>query len=1486
MVNQNNTIITNVINYYSNITLTVSPSQVYRGDTVTISGYLYMDNGTAIAYQNVTLYWNGIFIVNVTTDSTGYYSYTYIVPSNEQFGYANVTAVFYGSGQYLGLNTTQTVIVMSTTIITIYLNDSTVIHGESFEVYGLLKDEDSNPISGATVEVRLIASTTYVYFVTTNSTGYYYLVITVPVTIVGGIHTVEVYYQGSIFYTASSNQTSIVIIERSETYVSASPYNVVRGSNLTIAIHLVTDYGLGIANATVSIYINGTLEANVTTDSNGYATYIKYIPQNTTISGNYIILNITAVYNGATYTLGSSGNATARVVKAALVNLQTSDGRSLYNRSELIQINGLLLDDLGNPLANETVLIRLYYPNGTFIDYGNYVTDANGKFSFTYQFPSSANPGFYVTFNGTALNQTISSSNSLTLTLLSPTQINFVLNDYKFVNGSTFILSGNVTDDLNNLITSGNVTLYFGNAIYEQVISGSFTFSINLNYNDSYIIQGYLTYEPIYQYYLSSTSQLFTVYVYARINITITLNRDLLKRGENLIINCTVKDDKLGPLNNTYVQLTIDGSVVQTLITDSNGFVSFNYTVPLTASINIHNATIIVMSQAWYYAKSKLYNVYAEVNFEASSINKNEFISGETLQISGTAKDDLGNIVTFGDVNVSVYFKDAPSYDFSTTVAIDPLTGSFIVSFVLPNTSRSTPFNVTLHFVYSNPNYHSLDKVYYNYLHAFVNFTLFVYNQTEKVYVFNTTRGTNVTLGSYIYDEIGPFPGPKSVQLYINGTLNKTFPISSGSLFNISLVFDQLGLYVIQLRLEGFSNVVSNQVMVYVRAQTEIKVYSIKTNYLLNETLILNGSLIDEFNTSIGFNGFIYLSVYYKQVGLYDNKLVPVTNGAFFYNYTFINIDRSSEVIIELKFNSTGTTYYPAVFTETINVYKSITVNLAGEMYTIILPIEESTQSLTPLQTGGQTVTVYMNTTRGVEITVMGYLYASDNYGSFPIVNERVVLNIYDGSWRMVENYTASTGLFILKYTFNTSSDLGLHEFYISLPDLGNVVYPASGYYYILVYSSTSMSITYITPGNATWGDTVTITGSIIDDAGDPVLGGQVILYISEYSYATSVSNGQFTFNVQIPNDTKDDLGILIVYNSTGTIEYIDSNITGLIYIYYEVYFVGEVNPKVIDLTSLDLGIEGEIVDENQRPINSKNLTILIKANGSLIGTISSINGVINGTIQLNISNSSENRVKYVLQLYWIRGGEEIEAVAPRYLVVIVNPSAYLSNFRANPGDIGLLAFPSLFLYIALIYFGIGATIVIYDTTLYIRRKLKLRQKKRNIKDIRDKVLEVLKVVDPEKAKILEKKLEELEASDEILEIPIEVLDIPEIFVNLIDLLKQERYLDGVIIIVDDYLNRLEEVHELIRAYNETPREFGERVSNTLFRGDDKKIKANRDLATLYSMLAYSDLNFKREHLVMGIKGLMSIYLDLHPEDEEKYTGSVINWIMGKIEAM
>ncbi|MCD6483911.1 MAG: hypothetical protein J7L47_02230, partial [Candidatus Odinarchaeota archaeon] len=384
------------------------------------------------------------------------------------------------------------------------------------------------------------------------------------------------------------------------------------------------------------------------------------------------------------------------------------------------------------------------------------------------------------------------------------------------------------------------------------------------------------------------------------------------------------------------------------------------------------------------------------------------------------------------------------------------------------------------------------------------------------------------------------------------------------------------------------------------------------------------------------------------------------------------------------------------------------------------------------------------------------------------------------------------------------------------------------------------------------------------------------------------INNGNFTITLTIyKNITALGFYIVIMYDNNTSYLYYDSKAPPLLVRYFQrVYLNYYVAPSVTDSGQPAIRIVGYVYadgNSSKRVGNREIFVYLDNSSDYYEAFVTDESSTFNVSIALPAPSANQVSVTHTLTLKWLRAGEHIELEGGKVTVRIINKN-YLSTlllFSEIPS--AYYSGATALFYLSLVYFGAAVALTARTIGLYIIKKRREEQKRRKIRSIRNKVLDVLSLVDPEKAEEIKQKLDQMELDLDIFEFPTEVLDIPQIFLDLLDMLNSERYFDGIMMILNDYLTSVEDNFGFTRNFNETPREFGRRVGMYIFGDNPKKLEAHAVLVNLYSQMAYSSREFTRGHLIQGIRALMQLYLSFHPEDAEKYTDSVMNWIVERL---
>jgi len=1497
----------NTINTYLkagiSVNLTTNATHYVRGQWVHISGTVILDNNTPVVNGVVGLYWDNLFLANVTTDTSGSYSYDYQINSTHPFVRVTITASYYGNSTLNSQEVTLDVYVQTHTSITLSSSTTSIVHGDSLTLNGTITDEDGNPIVGATIIIYYnISGTYYSVSAVSNSSGAFERVVDILLTYPGGVYNFTAHVDATNTFLANSSSPVFVdVYEPTQISISAHPDKAIRGQNVTIIARVTNDIGVPVVSRNVTFYWNGTNIGTNITDSNGYAYMMHQVPSDLVFSGLETPLYLNATFNATNHYYRSSNETEIKVVKAVIITLSTPGNEKYFTRGETITIYGVVTDENGTALSNEVVSIW-YYHDSTETFYGNYTSDVNGNFQFNYTVRTDVSPGYTVFFNGTAPDEPYYASNKQYVVAKSSTSISYILYHQRVLNGSIFYLYNIcVLDDQQDYVKEGIITIHFGQ--YEEDLQLNSTFFVhNWSYpispnEASQNVDLYLSYQPSHDYYLSSQTTTRTISIVNEANLVkdISTNSFEIQRNHILTISGKLYDTVLGNLDNENITILFDNVTIGIISTDSNGVYSFNYLIPNETLLGEHYIYILLpyLENSQNVTKIKVV-AYTTIS---ANISKQDFISGEQAIVSGTLVDDLGTPLN-DVITLFVLFTDTPSYDFNTTVNV--INGTFSYTFTLPNTTDSTSFTVRVVYNGNTTVYGSQYDILNNYVHAYVTFVLLAeFNGTLYDNV-SIARTQNVTILGVLKDEDGIFATNIEVRLVFN-TQEIQIYTTNNSTYNLNYLFvtsnsTSLGKYVVSAYLPTYSNFASqNEIEIYVRAIVIINATLNKLNYAVGENVTIAGNLTDEYGNLLPISGTIILNVTYLDWGSYEDQyLIVVDNGRF--SYTFqINPDSSTTTITLVLYydGSSTTTYFNATKELTIHAYRDVQVDVLISITPFEIETTSSQSTLFGTFSAAQDTTTYnviYNVTRGGIITITGHLYAGDT--GAPIPNETVVLYININGWIQVVNKTGEYGEFVLSYQVPENISVGFYEVYLEIPQLNNgirIPVNTNEYYYIRVYSITHIVIDNISSSIVTYGDTITITGRVVDSLNNTVQTGVIhAIYFNGNDTVFAIDNGHFTITLSIYENLS-ALGFYVVIrydNQTSYLYYASVAPPLLIQYFQRLYLFYYVAPSVTDSGQPAIRITGfAYADGNvSRRVGNREIFVYLD-NSSSYYTLFVTNESSSFNVSILLPSPPQGQISttHTLTLKWLKAGQMVELEGGKITVRIVD-KGYLTTLLSF-GDIPTTYYSgaSVLFYLSLVYFGVAVALTARSVGMYIIKKRREEQRRRKIRSIRDKVLDVLSLVDPEKAEEIKQKLDQMELDMDIFEFPTEVLEIPQIFLDLLEMLNSERYFDGIMMILDDYLTSVEDNFGLTRHFNETPREFGNRVGKIVFGDNPKKLEAHATLVDLYSRMAYSNREFTKGHLIQGIRALMRLYLSFHPEDAEKYTDSVMNWIVERL---
>jgi hypothetical protein len=268
------------------ISFTLSPNPVDQGQLITGTGNLTeSDSGKPIANAQVDVYVDQVFLISLTTNSTGWFKgadYAWTLGSRE----VNVT--YPGNATYNPSNHTETFTVQIPskvdTQVAFTLSPNPAGPGATITLSGTLKDTTNKPVYPAQVKVEYStnggATWSPIWTLTTNSAGAFSITFTAPGV---GTYLARVSYAGSSIYNPSSYAQTLTVQTggKLNTQISftLSPNPASPGATVTLSGTL-KDANLN------SIY---PAQVKVEYSTNGGATWNHIFTLNTNAAGQFSV---------------------------------------------------------------------------------------------------------------------------------------------------------------------------------------------------------------------------------------------------------------------------------------------------------------------------------------------------------------------------------------------------------------------------------------------------------------------------------------------------------------------------------------------------------------------------------------------------------------------------------------------------------------------------------------------------------------------------------------------------------------------------------------------------------------------------------------------------------------------------------------------------------------------------------------------------------------------------------------------------------------------------------------------------------------------------------------------------------------------------------------------------------------------------------------------------------------------------------------------
>ncbi len=440
----------------------VTPLSVVRGiNPIFISGRVLINgtSNTIAAGEVISILLNNLNIINTTTNGTGHFNSTFIVPITQTPGFYIINATTTNSSYYIWQDDISNIIQVNPTWVNFSISNVTpnsVIRGvDPIFISGrVLINGTSNTIPAGEI-IAILLNNTNIVNTTTNSTGHFNSTFIIPITQTPGIYIINATTTNSSYYIWQDDISNIIQVNPIWVNFSISnvtPNTVYMGkTQLFISGRVLINGSLNtIPNGEIiEILLNNTNVVNTTTNSTGYFNSTFIIPITAT-PGIYLI---NATTTNSSYYIWQDDISNFITLKYIWVNISISNvtPNSVFRGVTALFISGQVThNDSAFNISNEQILILL---NNQSIQ--STITNETGHFNITFIIPSSYILGTYI-INATITNPIYfilqgDISNTISINTTSAIkQLSFNYNSFRV--GEFIIISGRITDNINQQI--------------------------------------------------------------------------------------------------------------------------------------------------------------------------------------------------------------------------------------------------------------------------------------------------------------------------------------------------------------------------------------------------------------------------------------------------------------------------------------------------------------------------------------------------------------------------------------------------------------------------------------------------------------------------------------------------------------------------------------------------------------------------------------------------------------------------------------------------------------------------------------------------------------------------------------------------------------------------------------------------------------------------------------------------------------------------
>jgi len=375
----------------TSVEIVAGGGEIDREQLISLSGILVDSVDRPVANMTISIYLDGVFLTNVTSNDNGTFDVFYPVPADMTLGPVTMDVQYAGAAFYLPSSSSIDWQVFSSVNIDITPPEAVAI-GDTVAFTGTVRDNlPAGWVAGHNVDVRINGM--LIGNATTDENGIWVLNWTIPSNMELGSHDIEVYAPEQGWYRSGVANQTLWVAHHSAISLSANGGDATRGFDWFISGRLYDSdvVGLpGIANAEVQVALDGASIATLTTDENG--NFSLFIPVDmSSARGDHLV---TVLYLGDSSWLGSENEVT--VTTWADVDVQitfVSDNSIRSDSTRPVRIEGRV-DEVGgngNTLSNLSLVLM---DGNTTLPTSNLVWDnLTGGFVIEFTADRFMNPG-------------------------------------------------------------------------------------------------------------------------------------------------------------------------------------------------------------------------------------------------------------------------------------------------------------------------------------------------------------------------------------------------------------------------------------------------------------------------------------------------------------------------------------------------------------------------------------------------------------------------------------------------------------------------------------------------------------------------------------------------------------------------------------------------------------------------------------------------------------------------------------------------------------------------------------------------------------------------------------------------------------------------------------------------------------------------------------------------------------------------------------